>query len=122
MFPGCVDLGSGWKLHVWSCYSFAYQLSDVTLVRCGESEPRSPLLGRGSGCLYDGKHAYFLVYCFKTANAFLLFSGTVRSGDRSAPNAPVILFLCTIYSDNKSFRQEVCVYTAPAAILAGLIL
>lgn len=30
------------------------------------------------------------------------------------------LFLCIVSWDNKSVRQEVCDYTAPAAILAGL--
>lgn len=35
---------------------------------------------------------------------------------------PWCLFLCAISWDNKSVRQEVCVQTAPAAILAGLML
>lgn len=73
----------------------------------GKESQDSPLLGRCSGYLYNGRHAYCLVYRFKTANAFLLLSGTVRLGDRSAPNAPVILFLCTISWDNKSVRRYV---------------
>jgi len=95
VFPGCVDLGCGWKLRIWLCGSFAYQLSDVALVQHGESEPRPLLLGRGSGYLYNGKHAYFLVYCFERANAFLLLWGTVQLSD-SSPHVPVILFLCAI--------------------------
>lgn len=109
MFPGSVDPGGGWKLRVWLCDSFAYQLSDVTLVQPGESEPRPPLLGRGSGYLCNGRHAASLVYCFKTANALLLLSGPAQLCGRSAPHASMILLLCTISPANKSVRQEVCV-------------
>lgn len=64
------DPGAAWNLHVGLCDSFAYQLSDVTLLQPRESEPRSPLLGRGSDYPHNGRHGCFSVYCFKTANAF----------------------------------------------------
>lgn len=78
--------------YVWLCNSFAYQLSDVTLVQHGESEPICPLLGRSSGYAHNDRHACLLVSCFKTANAFSLLSGTVQLGDRSDPRAPMIPF------------------------------
>lgn len=97
----------------------SFQMSLLSNVR---KVNQDPMTGKRVWLSIQWQACLLLGFLFQNSKCFLLLSGSVQLGDRSAPNAPVILFLCTIPWDNKSMRQEVCVYIAPAALLAGLIL